>query len=76
MSLCNFVTIGLGGVGVKANLVNVTKSVGFFCRLLLGTLLTLSVSNKILMNMSASQTSLRRIHVVNFELITILMNEH
>ena len=30
LSLCHFVTIGLGGVGVKANLDNVTKYEGFF----------------------------------------------
>ena len=30
LSLCHFVTIGLGGVGVKANLDNVTKYKDFF----------------------------------------------
>ena len=30
LSLCRFVTIGLGGVGVKANLDNVTKYKDFF----------------------------------------------
>ena len=30
LSLCHFVTIGLGGVGVKANLDNVTNYTGFF----------------------------------------------
>ena len=30
LSLCHFVTIGLEGVGVKANLDNVTKYEGFF----------------------------------------------
>ena len=30
LSLCCLVTIGLGGVGVKANLDNVTKYEGFF----------------------------------------------
>ena len=30
LSLCHFVTIGLGGVGVKANLDNVTKYEDFF----------------------------------------------
>ena len=32
LSLCHFVTIGLGGVGVKANLDNVTKYEDFFLK--------------------------------------------
>ena len=32
LSLCHFVTIGLGGVGVKANLDNVTKYEVFFLK--------------------------------------------
>ena len=33
LSLCHFVTIGLGGVGVQASLDNVTKYEVFFLRL-------------------------------------------
>ena len=32
LSLCHFVTIGLGGVGVKTNLDNVTKYEDFFLK--------------------------------------------